>query len=116
MTLWDVSRKSKKLWKHYYDRVDGIIFVVDSADTDRVENANTELANILLEPTLKEVPVLVMWNKTDISSDSSVEKQIFEKLKWLKETTNKFEIAPCSAKTGTGVWEAISKLNQLFIN
>jgi GTPase SAR1 family protein len=70
-----------KLWKHYYDRVDGIIFVVDSTDQDRIEAVNSELANILLEPTLKEVPILVMCNKTDISTDTSVEKQLFEKLK-----------------------------------
>ena len=51
--------KLNKLWKHYYDRVDGIIFVVDSTDTVRVEDVKDELANIILEPSLKEVPILV---------------------------------------------------------
>ena len=49
-----------KLWKHYYDRVDGIIFVVDSTDTDRINEANGELENILLESTLKDVPILIL--------------------------------------------------------
>ncbi len=34
LTLWDVGGSARKLWKHYYDKVDGIIFVVDSTDID----------------------------------------------------------------------------------
>jgi len=107
--------KLNKLWKHYYDRVDGIIFVVDSTDTVRVEDVKDELANIILEPSLKEVPILVFWNKTDISEDASVETQLFDKLKCLKSTNDNFEIMPWSAKSGAGVWEGVLKLNGLFI-
>ena len=114
LTLWDVSGKSRKLWKHYYDRVDAIIFVVDSSDPDRIEDVKSELANLLLEPTLNELPMLIFWNKADISTDTSVELQLFEKLKWLKTSTTNFEIAPWSAKTGVGVWEGIGKLVHLF--
>ena len=105
-----------KLWKHYYDRVDGIIFVVDSTDTERINEANSELESILLESTLKDVPILIFWNKTDISADTTVEKQILERLKWLKTTNDNFEISPWSAKTGVGVSEGIAKLQKLFIS
>jgi GTPase SAR1 family protein len=81
-----------KLWKHYYDRVDGIIFVVDSTDFDRIDDVNNELANIILEPSLKDVPILVLCNKTDISEDAKVETNLFEKLKSLKSTNDNFEI------------------------
>ena len=49
-----------KLWKHYYDRVDGIMFIVDSTDIERINEVNGELENILLEPTLKDVPILIL--------------------------------------------------------
>ena len=39
LTLWDVGGSARKLWKHYYDKVDGIIFVVDSTDIDRMKIA-----------------------------------------------------------------------------
>ncbi|CAI2381137.1 unnamed protein product [Moneuplotes crassus] len=104
MTLWDVSGKSKKLWKHYYDRVDGIIFVVDSTDTDRISEVKRELESIILEETLQTVPIMILCNKTDISNG----------LKCLKTENDNFDIAPCSAKTGIGVWEGIEKLQKLF--
>ena len=80
ITLWDVSGKSRKLWKHYYDRVDGILFVVDSTDIGKIEDVKEELANLMLEEILKDVPIVVLCNKQDVNTDTSVEKQLFEKL------------------------------------
>lgn len=39
--VWDVGGQSKirALWKHYYDKTRGIIFVVDSADEERISLA-----------------------------------------------------------------------------
>ena len=40
-TIWDVGGQDKirVLWKHYYQNTDGLIFVVDSNDQDRIEIA-----------------------------------------------------------------------------
>lgn len=35
-TLWDVSGQATRLWKHYFDKINAIIFVVDSNDRDRI--------------------------------------------------------------------------------
>ena len=43
-----------------------MIFVVDSADKDRVEVARQELELMLQEEELKGVPVLVLANKQDL--------------------------------------------------
>jgi signal recognition particle receptor subunit beta len=43
-----------------------VIFVVDSADKDRVEVARQELELMLQEEELKGVPVLVLANKQDL--------------------------------------------------
>ena len=43
-----------------------MIFVVDSADRDRVEIARQELELMLQEEELKGVPVLVLANKQDL--------------------------------------------------
>ena len=48
-TIWDVGgqEKIRPLWKHYYQGVDALIFVVDSADRDRIEEAASELNGLL---------------------------------------------------------------------
>ena len=51
------------MWKHYYDKVDGLIFVVDSTDVDRISLVKEELMKILIEPGLVGVPILIMANK-----------------------------------------------------
>ena len=43
-TVWDVGgqEKLRPLWKHYFNNTDGLIFVVDSADSERVQKAAQE--------------------------------------------------------------------------
>ena len=69
ITLWDTGGQDKirVLWKHYYDNTDGIIFVVDSNDRDRIEDAGEELKIMLAEEELKDCAVLVMANKQDLN-------------------------------------------------
>ena len=35
-TLWDVSGQASRLWKHYFDKINAVIFVIDSTDVDRL--------------------------------------------------------------------------------
>merc|ERR1712230_298567 len=44
-TVWDVGGQDKirPLWRHYYQNTQGIIFVVDSNDKERVGEAKDEL-------------------------------------------------------------------------
>ena len=65
ITLWDVSGAARKLWKHYYDKVDGIIFVIDSTDRSRLRIAKAELVKAIADDSLKDVPCLVLANKQD---------------------------------------------------
>ena len=68
-TVWDVGGQDKirVLWKHYYQNTDGLIFVVDSNDRDRIEDAAEELKKMLAEEELKDCCVLVMANKQDLN-------------------------------------------------
>mmetsp|Transcript_8860 Transcript_8860/g.7837 ORF Transcript_8860/g.7837 Transcript_8860/m.7837 type:complete len:159 (-) Transcript_8860:125-601(-) len=67
-TVWDVGGQDKirLLWRHYYQNTQGIIFVVDSNDKDRVEDAREELHRMLAEDELKDALLLVMANKQDL--------------------------------------------------
>ena len=43
-TVWDVGGQDKirPLWRHYYQNTQGLIFVVDSNDRERAEDARIE--------------------------------------------------------------------------
>ncbi len=48
-TVWDVGGQDKirPLWRHYYQNTQGLIFVVDSNDRDRIEPAREELHKMI---------------------------------------------------------------------
>lgn len=63
--MWDVGGQDKirPLWRHYYQNTQGLIFVVDSNDRDRVDAARDELHRMLNEDELRESILLVFANK-----------------------------------------------------
>jgi small GTP-binding protein len=67
-TVWDIGGQYaiRKLWKHYYNNSDGIIFVIDSADVERIEEAVEELRYLMNEEELKDCPLLIIANKQDL--------------------------------------------------
>ena len=52
LTLWDVGGQTTKLWKHYFDHIDGLVFVIDSTDEDKMFLARDELNRILRDDSL----------------------------------------------------------------
>ena len=42
LTCWDVGGQSKirPLWRHYFMNTHGVIFVIDSNDKQRIDEAN----------------------------------------------------------------------------
>ncbi len=75
ITLWDLggSEKLRFSWQYYYQGTDGIIFVVDSTNQERLDEAR-EVLNMVLEEKedLKKRPVLIFANKRDDPSALSV--------------------------------------------
>ena len=115
-TMWDVGGQDKlrPLWKHYYQNTDGLIFVVDSNDGERIPNAANELKKILAEEEMKDCCVLVLANKQDLNgalSPSKVTKEMeMEALKgrtWLVQGT--------SATTGQGLKEGLDWMASVLL-
>jgi len=69
-TIWDVGGQDKirPLWRHYYQNTQAVIFVVDAADPERLEDARNELKLIADdEDIIKYQPVLLLvLTKTDL--------------------------------------------------
>merc|ERR1712228_1098446 len=70
MTLqfWDLPGQTnfRKIWTHYFKEVHGIVFMIDSADTERLNEARYELHKLFNEYDLKYAPILILANKQDL--------------------------------------------------
>ncbi|KAF2292777.1 hypothetical protein GH714_028174 [Hevea brasiliensis] len=61
-----VSGQDSSLWRHYFQNTQGLIFVVDSNDRDRIVEARDELHRMLNEDELRDAVLLVFANKQDL--------------------------------------------------
>ncbi|XP_041745499.1 ADP-ribosylation factor 4-like isoform X1 [Coregonus clupeaformis] len=111
-TVWDVGGQHviRPLWKHYYQNTQGLIFVVDSNDPERINDATEELQNMLEEDQLRDVVLLVFANKQDLPNAMSV-SDITNKLglSKLQLSTPWFVQATC-ATMGSGLLEGLDWL------
>lgn len=86
MSVWDLGGQTKlrELWKHYYDGTVAIVFVVDSADRQRLaDESRVELQRLCQEPLLRSWPLLVLANKQDLPHAATPEE--VEQLLGLKQ-------------------------------
>ena len=74
-TVWDVGGQTKirPLWQHYFENTDAVIFVVDSSDKERLEEAREELEGILQDDRVRNASLLVFSNKVDMPGSVSKE-------------------------------------------
>ena len=66
-TFWDIGGRAdhRPYWGDYGSGADAIIFVVDSSDPSRYEEALRELEAVLKNPKFLGIPLLIMANKQD---------------------------------------------------
>ena len=67
-TVWDVGgqEKLRPLWRHYFNNTDGLIYVVDSLDRERIKKARAEFNQIIEDPLMRNSALLVFANKQDM--------------------------------------------------
>jgi len=113
MTMWDIGGQDKirPLWRHYFVNTSGLIFVVDSNDRERLEEAKEELHKLLTEAHLKGIPVLIYSNKQDLPHSLTL-AQVTDLLDMHKEKSRRWFVQSCSATTGNGIYEGLDWLSK----
>lgn len=115
--VWDVGgqEKLRPLWKSYTRRTDGMVFVVDSSEAERMEEAKVELHKITRTSENQGVPVLILANKQDVPNALSVAE--VEKLLAMHElsTSTLNYIQGCSAVDGIGLHQGLEKLYEMIL-
>ncbi|XP_034046679.1 ADP-ribosylation factor-like protein 4D [Thalassophryne amazonica] len=115
--VWDVGgqEKLRPLWRSYTRRTDGLVFVVDASEMERLEEAKVELHRITRSAENQGVPVLVLANKQDLAgamSPSEVEKVLA--LHELSSSTL-HHTQGCSALDGQGLQAGLEKLYDMIL-
>merc|ERR1711957_1034180 len=101
----------RPLWRHYYQGTNGLIYVVDSNDRDRVEDAREELHKILNEDDMRYAVVLVFANKQDLPNAMPA-AEITEKLGLNDMRNRQWFIQSACATTGDGLYEGIDWMSR----
>ncbi|KAI8593229.1 Arf GTPase arf1 [Geranomyces variabilis] len=111
-TVWDVGGQDKirPLWRHYFQNTQGIIFVVDSNDRDRVGEARDELQRMLNEDELRDAVLLVFANKQDLPNAMTA-PEITDKLGLNALRQRNWYIQATCATTGDGLYEGLEWLS-----
>ena len=111
LSIFDLGGQKhfRNLWGTLMKGASAIIFVIDSSDRLRIEEAKAELWNVLLDPQYPDAPLLIVANKQDIPGAMTIEEIILaNNLNNLEKMGSRsWHIQPTVATTGQGVEEAI---------
>ncbi|XP_019712803.1 ADP-ribosylation factor 4-like [Hippocampus comes] len=111
-TVWDVGGQDKirPLWRHYFQNTQGLIFVVDSNDRERVAEAADELSKMLGEQELKDAVLLVFANKQDLPNALTI-SELTDNLGLNRMRNKEWHIQATCATQGTGLYEGLDWLS-----
>ena len=109
--VWDLGGQTglRPYWRCYYQDTNAVVFVVDSADKERLEYSRQELEIMLQEDELKGVPVLVLANKQDMPGAMGYD-EIYKGLGLSSIKNRQWQMFRTSAMDGTGLKEAFEWL------
>uniref|UniRef100_A0A8C2DM14 ADP-ribosylation factor n=1 Tax=Cyprinus carpio TaxID=7962 RepID=A0A8C2DM14_CYPCA len=110
--VWDVGGQSKirGLWKYYYQHTEGLIFVVDSSDHDRIETAAEELNAMLEEDEMRDAVLLVLANKQDLPKAMPVH-ELTDRLGLHTLRGRQWFVQATCAVQGSGLYEGLDWLS-----
>lgn len=111
-TVWDVGGQDKirPLWRHYFQNTQGLIFVVDSNDRERIQEGAAVLQKMLLEDELQDAVLLLFANKQDLPNAMAI-SEMTDKLGLQSLRNRTWYVQATCATQGTGLYEGLDWLS-----
>lgn len=112
--FWDTGGQDKlrNLWRHYYEEVDGVLFVVDLTDENRLSEAKDELHKAMRDIHLKGAFLCVLANKKDAENCMTLE-QVSNGLQLHTLKEHQSTIFEVSALKGVGLYDALDWISKV---
>ncbi|EFA78929.1 ARF-like protein [Heterostelium album PN500] len=118
LIFWDLGGQIdlRTIWDKYYTSIHAVIYVVDSADLERLDESKTELERIISHHDLKDVPLLLFFNKQDLPDAQRIDilstmfKSVTNNMKDNTDVSRNIQLQPLIAHTGQGLNEGLSWL------
>lgn len=112
LNVWDVGgqRTIRAYWRNYYEKTDGLLWVVDSSDRERLGDCRAALEDLLTQERLAGASLVILANKQDLEGALTLDK--IRGVLRLNEDNPKFRkrhwsVFACSAMTGEGLVEGM---------
>ena len=112
IVFWDLGgqKKMRSIWERYYKEANAVVFVVDSADMGRLEEAKAAFDEVCENEllALHDVPVLTIANKQDLPNavgPGDLAMSFYSQQDGLPDRTRVFAV---NAIAGQGIEEAIT--------
>lgn len=82
LKLWDLSgrKRYRSMWPRYCRDVKAIVYMVDAADHEKIDESRKELHNIMASPELAGTPLIILGNKSD-KPNALNERELIDRLK-----------------------------------
>jgi GTPase Era involved in 16S rRNA processing len=110
--LQDLAGQSKDQWSEYLSECDVVIFVVDSSDTSKIEEASKELHHFAKNALHdRQQPLLIVSNKIDCEIHYSL-KEVLHHLQLNKLHRVQWVLKETSATQGTNVTYVLNWLTK----
>lgn len=112
--VWDVGGQDKirPLWRHYYRNTQGLVYVVDASDRERLVTARSELHAIMADLEMQGAVVLVLANKQDMPRAAGV-PQLVEALDMRSLGNRPWHVQGTCAIRGDGLYEGMDWLARI---
>jgi len=110
VNVWDVGgqKSIRTFWKNYFEKTEGLIWVVDCGDRSRLAICREEMHKLLKEERLQGATLLVLANKQDLVG-AATHDEIRQLLKLDDIKTHHWCIEPISATK-----DEVEKLQKSF--
>ena len=64
----------RSMWEKYYEEANAVVFVIDSADPARIQEAKAAYEKACEDHMLSDIPVMIFANKQDVSGSMSLQE------------------------------------------
>ena len=114
-TVWDIGgqHQIRPLYRYYFEKTDGLLFVIDSSDRDRIEEARDELFGIINNGSMSTVPVVILANKMDVTT-AMKPSELIERLSLHSIPRQRWFVQSACALTGDGIIEGMQQLSKMI--